>query len=270
MSTYSDRHGVTVHGDGPRTMLLSHGFGCDQSMFRHLVAAFSADFRVVCYDLAGMGVYPAEQFTFSRYEHLRGYAQDVIAICEELGLRDVIHVGHSVSATIAGLAAVLRPDLFSQLVMIGPSFRYINTGDYFGGFTAQDIEELLEVMKDNYVGWSTNLGPAIMGNPERPELGNGLTQTFCAQDPQIAQFFARVTFTSDNRADLPHIQTPTLVIQCREDIIAPEAVGRYVHDHLPNSEFVLLDARGHCPHMSAPEETIAAIRGFVPSQLQPA
>ncbi|OAV45704.1 alpha/beta fold hydrolase [Lewinella sp. 4G2] len=263
-------HNVTVTGSGERTLLMSHGFGCGQEMFRHLVTAFADDYRVVRYDLAGSGAYPAEQFSRSRYQSLQGYADDAIAICEELGLEDVIHIGHSVSAMIAGLAAAKRPDLFSEVVMICPSARYINEGEYVGGFSEQDIEELLEVMGENYVAWSGQLAPAIMGNAERPQLGEELTTSFCKMDPDIANFFGRVTFTSDNRADLKRITTPTLVLQCNEDIISPEPATRYVHEQLANSQLVSLKARGHCPNLSAPKETAQAIRNFLSQASVPA
>lgn len=261
--SYCKLHGVTVEGSGPRTMLMSHGFGCGPQMFRLMIPELRNDFRIVRYHLAGSGPYPKARFSRAKYGTLDGYAQDVIHICDEMGLTDVIHVGHSVSATVAGLAAIARPDLFSHLVMIGPSARYINDGDYYGGFTTSDIEEMVEVLSGNYVAWSGTMAPAIAGNAERPELGQELTASFCDMDPEIAAFFARVTFTSDNRADLPKITTPTLIIQSREDIIAPEPVGRYVHEHIPGSTFRILDSRGHCPNLSHPHETNAAIREFL-------
>lgn len=250
-------------------MLYSHGFGCDQSMFRFLVEDFSRDHRCVTYNLAGTGGTDPALYRRERYRNLQGYADDAIAICEELGLSEVIHVGHSVSAMIALLAARKRPDLFSALIMIGPSPRYINDGDYYGGFSAADIEELLEVMDHNYLGWARQMAPSIMANAERPKLGTELGDRFCEVNPSIAKFFARVTFTSDNRADLPLVEHPTLILQCTEDIIAPEAVGRYVHQQMPNSTFVLLDARGHCPNLSEPARTASAMRGFLQQQPTP-
>lgn len=261
--TLSDYHKVTTHGAGQRTMLFSHGFGCNQSMFRYLVNDFTTDYRCVTYDLAGTGTTDPKLYSKKRYATLEGYADDALAICDELGLRDVVHVGHSVSSMIALLAARKRPELFSSLVLIGPSPRYLNDGDYVGGFTERDIEDLLRAMGDNYLGWSGQMGPAIMGNAEQPELSEELSQRFCEVHPSIAKHFARVTFTSDNRADLPKVVHPTLVLQCDEDIIAPQAVGRYVHEHIPGSRYVLLEARGHCPNLSAPEVTIAAIREFL-------
>ncbi|TXF89679.1 alpha/beta hydrolase [Neolewinella aurantiaca] len=260
---YRKLHSVTVSGSGERTMLMSHGFGCGQAMFRYLVAAFSPHYRVITYDIAGMGNYPIECFSRASHQDLNGYAKDVIGICEELGLSDVIHIGHSVSAMIAGLASIQRPDLFSQLVMIGPSACYINDGDYYGGFTREDIEELLEVLGENYISWSKSMAPSIMGNAEQPALGEELTASFCSMNPEIASFFARVTFTADNREDLSRITTPTLILQTEEDIIAPRQVGEYIHKHISGSKFVLLDARGHCPNISAPEVTIAAIKSYL-------
>lgn len=261
-----DYHKVSLAGAGERTILFSHGFGCNQSMFRYLFKDLSGDHRCVSYDLAGTGTTNPDLFRKDRYTTLEGYADDAIAICDELGLRNVIHIGHSVSAMIAVIAARKRPELFSSLIMIGPSPRYINDGDYFGGFTEQDIEELLQAMSDNYMGWSGQMGPAIMGNPDRPELGQELTQRFCEVHVSIAKFFARVTFTSDNRGDLKQVIHPTLILQCDEDIIAPPAVGRYVHENIPGSQLVILEARGHCPNLSAPEVTIAAVRAFLESQ----
>lgn len=258
-----DYHAVSITGTGPRTILFSHGFGCDKSMFRYLVDDFSQDHRCVTYNLAGTGGTDSRLFRRDKYQTLEGYADDAIAICDELGLEDVIHVGHSVSAMIAIIAARKRPELFTSIVLIGPSPRYINDAEYYGGFSEEDIEELLEVMNHNYQGWAQQMGPAIMGNQERPALGEELTQRFCAVNPDIAKLFARVTFTSDNRSDLATVTHPCLILQCNEDIIAPEAVGRYVHEKIPGSVFEMLEARGHCPNLSEPEQTISAIRRFL-------
>lgn len=261
--TILDRHYVHVVGRGDRTLFLSHGFGCNQSMFRYMVEELREDYRMVLYDLAGSGNYPSELFNAERYQSLVGYAQDAIAIAEALEFNDMVFVGHSVSSMIGVLAANRRPDLFSSLVLIGPSARYINDGDYYGGFSEQDIDELLQTMGSNYQGWSAAMAPAIMGNTECPELGGELTDNFCRTNPVLAQQFAEVTFRGDNRADLPQVSVPTLVLQCREDIIASEEVGRYVHEHIAGSEFVILDARGHCPNLSAPGQTSAAVRNFL-------
>ena len=258
------RNNVNVHGnpDG-RPMLFAHGFGCDQNMWRYVWPAFEADFRIVLFDHVGAGGSDAAAFDRRRYASLQGYADDVLEICRGLDLTDTVFVGHSVSAMIGVLAAAEAPDRFGSLVLIGPSPRYIDDGDYVGGFSEQDITGLLESMDSNFLGWSSTMAPLIMGNEDRPELGEELTNSFCRSDPEIAKQFARVTFMSDNRGDLAAVRTPALVLQCSDDPIAPEAVGRYVAGCLPASRYVQLAATGHCPNLSAPEETIAAISAFV-------
>ena len=200
-----------------------------------------------------------------RQSQTQNNADDVLIICRELDLDEVIFVGHSVSAMIGVLAAVGEPDRFAKLVLVGPSPRYIDVGSYVGGFNKADIAELLDSLESNYLGWSTAMAPVIMGNAERPELGEELTESFCRTDPQIARQFARVTFLSDNRDDLSKVATPTLVLQCRQDVIASAAVGEYVAATLADSRLVLLDATGHCPNLSAPDATAAAIADFVRS-----
>jgi sigma-B regulation protein RsbQ len=261
------RGNVVTHGPrDARAMVFAHGFGCDQNMWRYVWPAFAQDYRVVLFDHVGAGGSDASAFDRDRYSSLHGYAQDVIEICDELQLQDVIFVGHSVSATIGLLAAAVEPQRFGALVLIGPSPRYVDDDGYVGGFTRADIEELLDSMDSNYLGWSSATAPMIMGNPDRPELGEELTNSFCRADPEIASHFARVTFLSDNRADLARVRTPSLILQCSNDVIAPEVVGRYVHSHLAGSRFTLLRASGHCPNLSAPEETIAAISSFLADQ----
>ncbi|SNR93986.1 alpha/beta fold hydrolase [Actinomadura mexicana] len=244
-------------------MMFAHGFGCDQAMWRLTAPAFEPDYRVILFDHVGMGNSDLAAYSAERYGALDAYAEDVLDIVHELDLHDVIFVGHSVSAMIGVLAANREPHRFARLVLVGPSPRYVDEGDYVGGFTGADIAELLESLESNYLGWSSQMAPLIMGNPERPELGRELTNAFCRTDPDIARQFARVTFLSDNRADLPGLSVPALLLQCSEDIIAPEAVGDYVHRSIPGSELVRLRATGHCPILSAPEETIAAIRTFL-------
>ena len=258
------RNNVNVHGnpDG-RPMMFAHGFGCDQHMWRYVWPAFEDDFRIVLFDHVGAGGSDARAFDRDRYSSLRGYADDVVEIGRELDLRDIVFVGHSVSAMIGVLAAATEPDRFGSLVLIGPSPRYIDDGAYRGGFSEEDISGLLDSMDSNFLGWSSAMAPVIMGNDDRPELGEELTNSFCRSDPEIAKQFARVTFMSDNRDDLAAVRTPSLVLQCSDDPIAPESVGRYVAGRLPQSRFVQLAATGHCPNLSAPEETIAAIRAFV-------
>jgi len=244
-------------------MVLAHGFGCDQSMWRLVAPAFEDDYRVVLFDHIGAGGSDLTAYDPDRHASLEGYADDVVELLEELALGPVVFVGHSVSATIALLAAARRPELFDRLVLVGPSPRYIDDDGYRGGFTAEEIDELLATMDANYLGWSAFIAPVIMGNADRPELGEELTNSFCRTDPAIAKRFARTTFLSDNRADLAAVRTPSLVVQCREDAIAPVEVGEYVHDRLADSKLTLIDAVGHCPNLSAPEELITAMREYL-------
>jgi len=244
-------------------MVFSHGYGCDQNMWSAVAPAFAAQYRLILFDHVGAGNSDLQAYEQAKYSSLQGYAGDILEIFDELKLEDAIFVGHSVSAVIGILAAIKRPELFDKLVLIGPSPRYINDNGYVGGFERKDIDELLEFQESNYLGWASNLAPAIMGNPDRPELGETLTNSFCRTDPQIAKQFAAVTFLSDNRADLPKLMTPSLILQCQQDIIAPLTVGDYVHKNLSSSELVVMEAMGHCPHLSAPVETITAIKAFL-------
>jgi sigma-B regulation protein RsbQ len=258
------RHNITVTGkpDG-QPILFAHGYGCDQNMWRFVAPRFEDDFKVVRFDYVGAGHSDVAAYDPERYASLQGYVDDVLDIVRELDLRDVVFVGHSVSSMVGVLAALAEPDRFAKLVLVGPSPRYIDEGGYRGGFSEQDITELLDSLDSNYLGWSSTIAPVIVGNPDRPELGAELTESFCRTDPTIASRFARVTFLSDNRADLGRVTTPTLILQCSDDVIAPQAVGEYVHAAIPGSELVLLQATGHCPHLSAPDETAEAIAAFV-------
>jgi sigma-B regulation protein RsbQ len=258
-----DRNNVKVSGEGDPPLVFAHGFGCDQSMWRFVAPSFADLHKIVLFDHVGAGRSDLAAFSTSKYATLQGYADDVIEIVETLSLRDSVFVGHSVSAMIGALASIKAPNIFSKLVMVGPSPRYINDGSYVGGFTESQIEGLLEFLDANYLGWSAAMAPTIMGNSERPELSEELTNSFCRTDPEIAKHFARTTFMSDNREDLPKLTTPTLILQCSDDVIAPASVGNYVHRSIPNSQFVQLQASGHCPNLSAPEETAAAIRAFL-------
>lgn len=244
-------------------MIFAHGFGCDQNMWRFVTPAFEDEHRIVLFDHVGAGGSDISAYDHERYGSLDAYADDVLDICHELDLRDVVFVGHSVSSIIGVLAAIKEPDRFHRLVLVGPSPRYVDDDDYVGGFTREDIEELLDSLDSNYLGWASAMAPAIMGNPDRPELGEELTNSFCRTDPEIAAHFARVTFLSDNRADLAAVPTRSLILQCSEDAIAPRAVGDYVYRHIADSELVVLNATGHCPNLSAPDETIAAIKAFL-------
>lgn len=257
------RNNVRVRGRGRQPMVFAHGFGCDQNMWRLVVPAFDDSHRVVLFDHVGAGQSDASAYDRQKYAALDGYAADVLDICRALELTDVVFVGHSVSAMIGVLAAKQDPGRFRALVLVGPSPRYIDDDGYAGGFSRQDIEGLLSSLDSNYLGWSSAMAPVIMGTPDRPELGAELTNSFCRADPEIAAHFARVTFFSDNRQDLGHVRTPTLILQCSDDVIAPYAVGEYVHRHMPASQLVVMEATGHCPNLSAPAETIGAIKAFL-------
>ncbi len=244
-------------------MVFVHGFGCDQSMWRLVTPDFAQDHRVITLDLVGSGHSDLDAYDPIAYGSLSTYADDMVEVARALDLRDAIFVGHSVSAMIGALAVTRAPECFGALVMVGPNPRYVDDGNYVGGFSRSDIAGLLGSLETNHVTWAATMGPVIMKNPDRPELAQELTQSFCSTDPDIARNFARVTFLSDNRADLPGIPVPTLVLQCSEDAIAPDAVGEYVHHQVPGSVLTRLAATGHCPHLSAPVETTAAIRAFL-------
>ena len=260
-----ERNNVRVTGDGPRAMVFAHGYGCDQHMWRLITPAFADAYKIVLVDHVGSGGSDLRAYDRRKYSSLKGYAGDTLEICEALDVRGGVLVAHSVSSMIAALAAIEEPERFAHLVLIGPSPRYIDDPEtgYRGGFSRADIEGLLELQDENYLGWSSSLAPVIMGNSDRPELAQELENSFCRTDPEIAKQFASVTFLSDNRADLPLVRTPSLILQCKEDSIAPMEVAEYVHRHLPKSELVVLDATGHCPHLSAPEETIRAMKGYL-------
>lgn len=257
-----------VHMSGPvdgQPMLFAHGYGCDQNMWRFVVPRFSDRYRVVLFDYIGAGRSDLSAYDPDRYGSLDGYAADVVELCQELGLEDVIFVGHSVSAIIGILAAASAPQLFSALILVAPSARYLDDDGYVGGFSRSDIEELLASLDSNYLGWSSAIAPVIMGRPDRPELAQELEESFCRTDPGIARRFAHVTFLADNRADLAKVATPSLVLQCTDDVIAPVAVGEYVTRQMQQATMVLLNATGHCPHLSAPDETADAMEQFLAS-----
>jgi sigma-B regulation protein RsbQ len=257
------RNNVKVFGRGTQPMLFAHGFGCDQNMWRFVTPAFEADYRIVLFDYVGSGKSDLAAYDAARYATLDGYAQDVLDVVHALDLHDVIFVGHSVSGMVGVLAANREPDRFARLVLVGPSPRYVNDPPYVGGFDRGEIDGLLETMEKNYIGWANFLAPAIMKNPDRPELGQELEASFCSTDPVIARNFAEATFFADNRADVREVRVPSLILQCSEDIIAPTAVGEYLHREMPHSTFRQLRATGHCPHLSHPEETIAAIDEYL-------
>jgi sigma-B regulation protein RsbQ len=257
------RNNVKISGKGRQTMIFAHGFGCDHNMWRYVAPAFEDEYQIVLFDNVGAGGSDLSTFDPAKYSTLHGYAQDVIEILHTVGAEDAIFVGHSVSAMVGVLAAIREPALFSSLILVGPSPSYLNDGDYVGGFNQEDIEQMLVFLDTNYLGWSSALAPAIMGNADRPALASELENSFCRTDPAIAAHFARTTFLSDHRSDLAALRTPSLILQCSDDIIAPDAVGRYMHANMPDSAFVQMKATGHCPNLSAPEETVLEIQKYL-------
>jgi sigma-B regulation protein RsbQ len=261
--TVTQKLNVKVLGQGTQPMLFAHGYGCDQKMWRYIVPAFEQDYKIILFDHIGFGNSDASDYSIGRYHSLEAYADDVLAIIEELNLQDVIYVGHSVSAMIGVLASNKQPERFAKLVLISPSPCYINDEDYIGGFTEENIEGLISSLESDYLTWANTMAPVIMGTPERPELGQELANSFCSSNLEVAKDFARVTFLSDNRLDLDKVTTDTIILQCSEDVIAPVEVGQYVHEHVAGSQLVKMEAVGHCPNLSAPEETITAIKNFL-------
>ncbi|MEJ8757177.1 alpha/beta hydrolase [Pontibacter sp. H259] len=259
----TQKNNVKVFGKGEQPMVFAHGYGCDQNMWRFITPAFQEDYKIVLFDHIGFGQSDDSTYSIGIYHTLEAYADDVLAICEELKLEDVIFVGHSVSAMIGVLAAVKQPERFSKLVLIGPSPCYVNDDNYTGGFTLEGIQGLISTLESDYLNWAKTMAPVIMGNPDKPELGEELAKSFCSSNLEVAKDFARITFLSDNRSDLPRVKTDTLILQCTEDVIAPEVVGQYVHEQIPQSKLVTMEAIGHCPNLSAPDETIAAIKNFL-------
>ncbi len=261
------RNNVKVSGRGTRPLVFAHGFGCDQNMWRYVAPAFEDDFRVVLFDYVGSGKSDLSAYDPQRYSTLDGYARDVLDICHALGLSDVVFVGHSVSSMVGVLASIREPRLFSRLILVGPSPRYVNDPpEYFGGFEREDILGLLDLMEKNYIGWASFLAPVVAKNPERPELAGELEESFCSTDPRVARRFAEATFLADNRGDLSKVRVPSLIMQCSDDAIAPLEVGDYLSRHLPGGRLRVLEATGHCPHMSHPEETMRVIKEYLKSE----
>jgi sigma-B regulation protein RsbQ len=261
--TVLKRNNIKVRGDHPNAMVFAHGFGCDQNMWRFVAPAFEDNFKTVQFDNVGAGKSDLSAYSFEKYGTLHGYADDLIEIVAELNLDKPVFIGHSVSAMVGLLAQKKSPGLFGSLVLVGPSPCYINDGSYVGGFTRAQLEELIETLEENHLGWSASMAPVIMANAERPELGEELSASFCRTDPDIAAHFARVTFMSDHRSDVGPTSVPTLILQCSNDVIAPNAVGVYMRNQIPGSTLVEMKATGHCPNLSAPEETVDAIRDFL-------
>ena len=257
------RNNVTIKGKGENVMLFAHGFGCSQEVWKMITHAFEDDYKLILFDYVGAGKSDISAYNKAKYSTLDGYAQDILEISHELNIKDAIFVGHSVSSMIGALASIKDPSIFKKLIFIGPSPCYFNKDGYKGGFEEEEIDALFEIMDDNFIKWAKLMSPQIMANPDSPELAREMETNFCSTDREILKDFARVTFLSDNRKDLPNIPVQSLTLQCSEDIIAPLEAGQYIYEHAPNNTMVILKATGHCPHMSAPEETIAAIKAFL-------
>ncbi|AYA36649.1 alpha/beta hydrolase [Hymenobacter oligotrophus] len=253
------RNNVHVLGKGEQTLVFVNGFGCDQTMWRYLLPSFAQAYKIVLFDHVGAGSSATEAYLPEKYTSLQGYADDLLEICEHLQLQQPILVAHSVGAMIGALAAIARPELFRQAIMIGASPCYINANGYYGGFERADLEAMLAYMERDYVGWADTFGPFIMGEPDRPSLAAELTHSLCQTNPTIARQFARVTFLSDNRLDVTQIPIPCLLLQCAHDLIAPPEVGDFLSASIPAAHLVTLPVTGHCPQLSAPAETAAAI-----------
>lgn len=259
-SIVRDKFNINRTGNGDTPVIFAHGYGCDQNMWRFVAPAFEEEYDVILFDHIGSGKSDESAYDYSKYATLEGYADDVIEICESLGLYRTVFVGHSVSAMIGALAAAKQPALFSRLIMVCPSPRFLNDEGYVGGFSEEDIGELIKSLESNYLGWATSITPVIVGDPEQPEFAEELQNSFCRMNPDIAKHFAKVAFTSDHRDDLDDVSTPTLVLQCNPDHLAPVGVGKYVHQNIKQSRYIELDSAGHCPHLTSPQKTIRAIR----------
>jgi len=259
-----ERNNVTTAGTGDRPMLFAHGFGCDHNMWRFVAPHFEEAYRTIQFDYVGSGGSDLTAYDPDRYDALEGYARDVLEICAALDLSDVVFVGHSVSTVIGMLAAIEAPDRFADLVLIGASPCYLNDPpDYHGGFERDELEGLLEMMDKNYIGWADYFSSLLMQQAEAKEVVEELDRSFCSTDPHVARQFAEVTFLSDYRDIVPKVSTPALLVQCREDIVAPPSVSRYLETHLPDATLSMLDVAGHCPHLSHPEATSEVIASYL-------
>lgn len=258
-----DRNNVKVFGKGTQPMMFAHGFGCDQTMWRYITAAFEEHYKIVLFDYVGCGKSDMSCYDPADYSSLEGYAQDVIDICHALQLRDVILVGHSVSGMIGAMAARQEPHRFSRIIMLGPSACYINDVNYKGGLERNMVEGIIASIESGSGEWPHQLGPVVMGNPDRPELADELISLFCNVAPEVARQFARATFLTDSRASLSGLNVPTLILQCTNDIVAPEEAGAFIHKHVPDSTFIKMKATGHVPQVSAPEETVQIMKSYL-------
>ncbi len=259
-----DRNNVNIIGSGPKTLMLAHGFGCDQNMWHHLTPGLSERYRLVLFDYVGSGRSTLSAFSPTRYSTLEGYAEDVTEICRALDLQDVHFVGHSVSNIIGLLASLAAPDRFASHIMVCPSPCFLNDPpDYLGGFERADLEELIDLMDRNYIGWASYLAPLVVGADHSEELIGELADSFCSTDPLVAKTFARATFFSDYRYLLPETRHPALLLQSKVDALANVSVGRYMHQRMPGSTLKILDTQGHCVHMTDPDQVLAEITRYL-------
>jgi len=262
------RHNARISGAGQTTLLFAHGFGCDQTVWREVTAAFEDRYRIVVFDHAGAGACDSSAYDDFRHSSLMGYAEDVLALGRELQAERLVLIGHSVSAMIGALAAIRQPDLFDLMVMIGPSACYLNDGAYRGGFDGPELEEFLALLETNFQGWGTALALLAMGNSDRPELADGLRDRICRTDPATAGVFARLTFFTDLRAEITRVTTPTVILECQDDPIAPDTATGFVHQAIPGSRLIRMAATGHCPHLSHPGEVVATLRDILDGERQ--
>lgn len=261
-----EQNNVTQSGiDNGPAMIFVHGFGCDQSMWREVAPKFAEGHRVITYDLTGMGQSDLSAYDPHRYGDLRAHAEDLRGIVDALRLDEVVLVGHSVGATIALLAAIEVPEKISRLVLISPSPCFVDdaVSSYRGGFSREDLEGLIAFLDENHMGWSAQMAPTIVGQPEGAVATDELTQSFCRTDPKIAQHFARVTFLSDERKAFEHATRPSLILHCKHDALVPMEVAEWMKDRTPMVTLELLDATGHCPHMTVPHDVVAAMQTYL-------
>lgn len=258
------RNNVQISGQGKQPIIFAPGFGCDQTVWQEVALAFEGNYKVVLFDYVGLGKSDLSAFEPNKYSNLSGYVQDLLDVLCATELRDAIFVGHSVSSMIGLLASLRNPEYFSNLIMIGPSPCYLNhPPEYYGGFEKDDLLGLIELMEKNYIGWANVFSNTLINTSARTDVANNLENRFCSTDPKVMNTFAQACFFADNRKEIQEATIPSLILQCSEDIIAPKEVGIYLKENMPNSTLEYMNATGHCPHMSDPEETIDAIKAYL-------
>ncbi len=256
-----ERHHARVAGTGAKTLVFSHGFGCDKTIWRFVAPAFEDRYRTLVFDHAGNGE-SVDAWDPARHASLAGYAQDLLEVLDDAGLEEVVCVGHSIGSIIMMLAAIAQPHRFSKLFFLCPSPRFLNDPpDYRGGFERGDLEGLFQLMESNHFGWAQFLAPLAIGEQNPVALTREFEQSLRALEPRIAQHFARLVFHVDVRDRLQDVRSPSVIVQCQADSIVPVEVGRWMHRHLNGSELLELEASGHCPHVSHANDVIAIIRG---------